>query len=80
MAMDLPLVLATMPAYMEQAHLLWKWDFEPAYANHMKVLKLLAHQQGSEDNRYNKRWKWKNEKKIEPHKGHLIVELVHIRN
>lgn len=51
MAMDLPLVLATMPAYMEQSHLLWAWDFAPAYANHMKVLKLLAHQQASEDKR-----------------------------
>ena len=27
MGMDLPLVLATMPAYMKHSHLLWDWDF-----------------------------------------------------
>ena len=46
MGMDLPLVLATMPAYMEQKQVLWEWDFTPAYANHQKVttlVLLLAH-------------------------------------
>jgi hypothetical protein len=37
MAMDLPLLFGTMPAYMEQTHLLTELDFTSIYENHQKV-------------------------------------------
>jgi hypothetical protein len=52
MAMDLPLLFGTMPAYMENKQVLTELDFSHIYANHEKVLKLLAHQQSTEDKRW----------------------------
>ena len=50
--MDIPLVLVTMPIYMENKELLDAWDFAHLYRNYEKVLKMLTHQQGSHDKRW----------------------------
>ena len=52
MCMDMPMVLVTMPMYMEDPQMLSKWNFEHMYENYQKVLKLLTHQQGSHENRW----------------------------
>ena len=52
MCMDMPMVLVTMPMYMEDPQMLSKWNFEHMYENYQKVLKLLTHQQGSHEKRW----------------------------